>query len=124
MSQDGSDVDKTEPASQQRIDKSREEGQVARSRELGTGVILITGAMTLWLAGSFLYERLIWVMRQSLSISWGVRDDQGDTREMVATLAWSMVNAVVGLLPVFLALCVMAILSSVALGGLVHAWNS
>jgi len=121
MAQEDSDVEKTEPASQQRIEKSREEGQVPRSRELSTCLILITGSAILWLAGSFLYDRLITVMRKSMSIGWSLRADSGDTREMVVTLARSMVDAVIGLLPLFLGLAVAAIFASVAIGGLVFS---
>ena len=42
-----SDLEKTEPASPRRLEKAREEGQVVRSRELGTFVMLMTGVLGL-----------------------------------------------------------------------------
>ena len=44
-----SDLEKTEPGSPRRLEKAREEGQVARSRELTTFVLLVAGIGGLWL---------------------------------------------------------------------------
>jgi len=114
-----SDVEKTEPASPQRLEKAREQGQVARSRELATCLILLTGAGSIWAAGTALYDRLINTMQQSMTFSWSPKQDRGDTREMVAALGTGMIDAIVGLLPIFAGLVIIAIFSSVALGGLV-----
>ena len=38
-----SDLEKTEAASPRRLEKAREEGQIARSRELGTFMMLAVG---------------------------------------------------------------------------------
>ncbi len=46
MAQD-SDLEKTEAATPRRLEKAREEGQVARSRELGTFMALIGGISAL-----------------------------------------------------------------------------
>ena len=43
-----SDLEKTEPASPRRLEKAREEGNVARSRELVTFVLLATAVAGLW----------------------------------------------------------------------------
>jgi flagellar biosynthetic protein FlhB len=43
-----SDLEKTEPALPRRLEKSREEGNVARSRELATFVLLGTAVAGLW----------------------------------------------------------------------------
>lgn len=48
-----SDLEKTEPASPRRLEKAREEGQVARSRELNTFLLLLAGVATLWLTGAW-----------------------------------------------------------------------
>ncbi len=49
-----SDLEKTEPASPRRLEKAREEGQVARSRELVTFVMLTTGVGGLWMLGEMM----------------------------------------------------------------------
>ena len=42
---DGSDLEKTESPTPRRLQKAREEGQVARSRELTTFVALLAGGI-------------------------------------------------------------------------------
>ena len=49
-----SDLEKTEPASPRRLEKAREEGKVARSRELTTFVMLATAVAGLWLTAESL----------------------------------------------------------------------
>src|ERR1700678_4358147 len=49
---DDSDLERTEPASSRRIEKAREEGQVARSRELSTFLLLFAGAAGSWWFGA------------------------------------------------------------------------
>lgn len=56
MSQSGSG-DKTEKASPQKLRKAREQGQVARSRELATALALLSSLyLTVWLAPGYLAE--------------------------------------------------------------------
>ncbi|MVW70018.1 flagellar biosynthesis protein FlhB [Bordetella sp. 15P40C-2] len=116
-----SDVEKTEPASEQRLTKAREEGQVARSRELNTCFLLLAGAGTLWVTGLFVYDRLVHIMRSGMLIEWGPKTDLGDSREMAHAILNGFSSAMVALSPLFLVLVVVAILSSVALGGLVFS---
>ena len=113
-----SDVEKTEPASDRRLEKAREEGQIARSRELVTFLMLMTGLGTLWFTAAWLYRGLgglfTYAMRFDARVAF-------DTQAMLAGVAREVVLAVLGILPVLLALLVMAVLSSVLLGGLVFA---
>ena len=46
-----SDAEKTESASQRRLDQAREEGQVPHSRELATFILLIVGVVGLYVLG-------------------------------------------------------------------------
>ena len=53
-----SHLERTEPASPRRLEQAREEGQVVRSTELNTLVMLLAGAGGLWLTGGQLYAQL------------------------------------------------------------------
>eukprot|EP01032_Pedospumella_encystans_P021424 gene21424-24301_t len=53
-----SDSEKTEPASQKRLEQAREEGDVPRSREVATFVVLMTAGAMLWMFGSSLVRDL------------------------------------------------------------------
>jgi len=111
-----SDLEKTEAATPRRLEKAREEGQVARSRELNTFMLLACGVATLWLTGAYLYRSLNGVVRAGL---WFDPRIARDTGVMTAAAAESAFQALASLLPLFGALVTVAVLSSVALGGLV-----
>ncbi len=68
MAEQDSDLEKTELPSQHRLDQAREEGQVARSRELSTFMVLLAGGAGLWLMGSYFAQQLIRVLRDGLTL--------------------------------------------------------
>lgn len=112
---DDSDLEKTEPASQRRLEKAREEGQVARSRELVTFLMLSAGVAMLWIGGGAMYGSLRGVMRTSLTFDGRVVSDPGAT---LATIVNSVLQTLMMLLPIFGVLAVTAILATIAMGGL------
>ncbi|MDR3322733.1 MAG: flagellar type III secretion system protein FlhB [Zoogloeaceae bacterium] len=63
-----SDLEKTEQPTGRRIEKAREEGQVPRSRELGSFLVLMVAASAFWLLGSWLAERATTLVRQGLTM--------------------------------------------------------
>lgn len=113
---DDSDLEKTEPASHQRLEKAREEGQVARSRELATFLILATGAAGIWLTSNWLYAQLGGMFRHGFAFE---RASTMDTSFMLSHALYGGWNALLGLLPVLGLLLLAAVAGSIALGGLV-----
>ncbi len=113
-----SDLEKTEAASPRRLEKAREEGQIARSRELVTFLMLAAGVAGLWLSGGMLYRGLSGVMRGGMGFDQRVAQD---TTVMVSLAAHGAGQALWTILPIFLILAVVAVLGSVALGGLVFS---
>lgn len=109
-----SDLEKTEPASPRRLEKAREEGQVVRSRELNTFLLLSAGVAGLWFGGAHLYRELSGVVRAGL---WFDARVGGDTAVMLSVAAGSAMRALLALMPLFGLLVVVAILASVLLGG-------
>ena len=69
-----SDQEKTEPASPQRLEKAREEGQVVQSRELATFVVLMASG-------------------NASIMSWNIFDS---TRTITATIAAELAETVFG----------------------------
>ena len=65
---DDSDLERTEPASPRRLEKAREEGQVARSQELTTFTLLIAASGSLWVIGSIIIRKLSAVLESGLRI--------------------------------------------------------
>jgi len=113
-----SDLEKTEAASPRRLEKAREEGQIARSRELGTFLLLASGVAGLWLGSGFMYRGLVAVLRRGLAFEPRVAHDPAI---MVSQAVMGLSEALLSLLPLFGLLVVVALLSGVLLGGIVFS---
>ncbi|MCG7598602.1 flagellar type III secretion system protein FlhB [Halomonas sp. McH1-25] len=114
MADETSQDDKTEEPTARRIEKAREEGQVARSRELATFMMLMAGVASLWAMGSLLYDQLGLMMEQTFLFERGVAFD---TALMLANF-WTLgTHTLVALLPLFLLLTVVALIAPALLGG-------
>lgn len=111
---DDSDQDKTEAATPRRLEKAREEGQVARSRELSTFLLLLGGVGGLWALGRALYARLGQVMEQSFLFERALAFDPA----RMMTHAWNLGQAsLLTLLPLFILLVLIALAAPMLLGG-------
>lgn len=109
-----SSQEKTEDATPRKLDKAREDGQVARSRELTTTILLVVGMLALLASGGFLAQQMMSVF------SLGMQFDRAavfDPMAMVTTLGLAVLQAGFGLLPLFAALFVAAFVGPIALGG-------
>jgi flagellar biosynthetic protein FlhB len=109
-----SDLEKTEPASQRRLDQARERGQVPRSPELATLAILLAGASGLMTLGAGLAHSLEGLMRDSLTLD---RATAFEPAQMMERLFESTVGALVGISPLFLLLIVVALLTPTLVSG-------
>ncbi|MDR1648574.1 MAG: flagellar type III secretion system protein FlhB [Zoogloeaceae bacterium] len=63
-----SDAEKTEKPTGRRLAKARDEGQVPRSRELSSFLVLLVAASAFWLMGGWLAERATTLVRRGLTI--------------------------------------------------------
>ena len=54
--EDDSSQEKTEEPTQKKLDKAREDGQIARSKELNTLLVLVGGSMGLLFFGANFYQ--------------------------------------------------------------------
>ena len=111
-----SDLEKTEAASARRLEQAREEGQVPRSREVGTFLVLIVGAAAFWLMGPWLLQRVAAMFRRGLILDHGVATEP---TLMLVRLADIALDALLSFAPLFAALIVAALLSPFFLG----SWN-
>lgn len=110
--------EKTEEATPQRLEKAREDGQTARSRELATMAVLLAGAGGLLLFGTHLGASLADIMRDSFSIE---RSAIFDTRHMSVQLIASTKEAAWALSPILILLLIAAIFGSIGIGGLLFS---
>lgn len=107
--------EKTEEATPRKLQKAREDGQTARSKELATMAVLLAGAGGLLLFGARLGASLEAIMRDSFVIE---RSAIFDLRHMSVQLIESAKEAAWALSPILLLLLVAAVAGSVGIGGL------
>src|SRR5262252_7113180 len=93
------DLDRTEPASQRRLEQARERGQVPRSPELATLSVLLAGGAGLTVLGTALMRSLEGVMREGLTLDRAAAFEPG---QMAQRLFESAAGALVGVSPLFL----------------------
>lgn len=109
-----SDLEKTEQPSLQRLEKAREEGQVARSRELTTFALLMAGGAGLWFMGSAITQKLVKVLRDGLTLDKRMTYDPAQLLPHLHTLS---LDALMAIMPFLLLLLVVALLSPMLLNG-------
>ncbi|MCS3456460.1 flagellar biosynthesis protein FlhB [Aeromonas rivuli] len=112
--------DKTEQASTQKQRKARDEGQIARSREMSSAGLLLLGGLAMqWMVpglGSFFAE----LMKRPIRFDWqGARDPQ----MMMSWTGEALLSMLMALLPLFGFLALMLILVSMVPGGMVFTWK-
>jgi flagellar biosynthesis protein FlhB len=110
--QDGQE--KTEQPTAKRLNDAKKKGQIARSKELNTMAITLIGGIALVSMSNHLGTGLWDLMSSNFTIP---RQDMYDTTAMVNRLARAVEDGLLMLLPFFLVVIVLAVASSVALGG-------
>jgi len=108
--------DRTEAATPRRIEKAREEGQIARSRELSTFIMLLAGVGGLWTMGGQLYDHLGGIVEQALLFD---RAQLFDPARMLSTFTALGSSALLALVPFFALMLIAALAAPTLLGGLV-----
>ncbi len=114
MAEQDSDLEKTESPSQRRLDQAREEGQVARSRELSTFAVLMAGGAGVWLMGSALAGQLLSVVREGLTLDTGLAFHSDQLLQRLHDLSMATLLA---FLPLFVLMLAVAAFSPLLLNG-------
>ncbi|WP_416051527.1 flagellar biosynthesis protein FlhB [Cupriavidus basilensis] len=109
-----SDLEKTEPASARRLEKAREEGQVVRSRELATLIMLMSGVVGLWTLGGTLANKLDAVLHASLAFEPAIAFD---TTRMMSRFGIAVWEGLLAFLPLLLFFGAAALAGPMLLGG-------
>jgi flagellar biosynthetic protein FlhB len=109
-----SDLEKTEPASERRLEKAREEGNVARSRELTTLVMLGTALGGLWFTAQSLGSTMSASLRRGLHFD---RAAAFDPSQMIAQTGLMALHTLMAMAPLFAMMVVAAVVAPLMLGG-------
>lgn len=121
MAEEDSSQEKTEEPTAKRLEKAREDGQIPRSKELSTSLVLIVGALSLWIFGGFIFNGAKHIFDFNFKIE---REHMFDEKQMLIHLSASALEAIIAISPVMIALIIAAIVGPLALGGWMFSGKS
>lgn len=116
-----SDQEKTEAPTPHRLEKAREEGQIPRSRELTSLLMLLAGLALLWTGGTSLAGSLARMLADGLHFDHQIINNPHLIIQQISHL---IQLAVVALLPLITGLIVMAIVAPMLTGGMTFSGKS
>ncbi len=108
--------DKTEEPTAKRLSEARKKGQVPRSRELNTFVMLITASVMMYFVGDEMVKGIAALMKQQFSLS---REVIFDPASPVIYFEQVVLDGMLLILPLVIPLIIAALLTPIAIGG----WN-
>lgn len=109
-----SDLEKTEPASEKRLEQAREEGDVPRSRELSTCTILLAAGGALWAMGGTLVQQLNKNLITGLTLE---REAAFDLNLLIGKIGVNLLDVLLAFAPVVMVLLLVALGSPLLIGG-------
>ena len=109
-----SDAERSLPATARRLEDARQEGQIARSRELAASLVMVAAAGAFWWMGPQAAAGLAALMRSGLVFD---HASALDSARMLIRLDSSAREGLVLMLPLFALLAAAAIGGGIALGG-------
>lgn len=112
---DESDVEKTEEPTPHKKQKAKEDGQIVRSKELSSLMMMLAGVSLLWLSGGHLAEQLRGIFRQGFIFDNFYLQNPG---LMLSFLGKVLGESLFALLPVVGGLALVGISASALVGGL------
>lgn len=116
-----SDQEKTEEPTNKRLEDAQKKGQIARSRELNTFVMLMTSAAMFLMFGEQMGDSLIKMMRSHFQLS---RETIFDPAGAIIHFKQIMFDGVMLIAPFAVVMVVAAIIAPLALGGWVFSWDA
>lgn len=109
-----SDLERTEPASPKRLEQAREEGDVPRSRELSTCLVLLAAGGSIWIFGDSLIRQLNHSLSSALNFE---RIDAYDHVVLFNKLGLNLLQVLLAFAPIAGFVLLAAIASPMLIGG-------
>lgn len=113
--------DKTEEPTGKRLEDSKKKGQIARSRELNTFVMLIASASMFLIQGGKIGKGLIEVMQAQFQLS---REIIFDPVSPMVFFKQAMIDSLLLMAPFFALMVFVAIITPISMGGWVFSWEA
>ena len=109
-----SELEKTEPASERKLEQARESGDVPRSRELATCTILLAAGAGFWATGDTMLRQLNHMLTSGLTLD---RAHAYDIELLNARIAGSIGDLLLAFAPLAGILMLVALASPMLIGG-------
>lgn len=118
---DNDSFEKTEEPTEKKLKDARKKGQIARSKELSTALVLLASAVALLSIGSMLAEAMYTVFRRAFVLS---RDETYDKDHMFQILEMSFSESATPVLIFMIIALVGGFYGNIAMGGYNFTWQS
>jgi flagellar biosynthetic protein FlhB len=118
---DNDSFEKTEEPTAKKLEDARKKGQIARSKELSTTLVLISSAVALLSIGSMLANAMYTVFRRSFILS---RDETYDKDHMFQILDMSVSESSTPVLIFMVIALIGGFYGNIAMGGFNFTWQS
>ncbi|MBE1302149.1 MAG: flagellar biosynthesis protein FlhB [Alteromonadaceae bacterium] len=112
-------AEKTEEPTDKRQEQSRNKGQIARSRELSTSLVLVFSAVTLYMMGSQIGLAMMRIMDRLFTLN---RDEAYDYNHMFQVLGYALGEIAPSMLLFLVIVSAAGFYGSIALGGFNFTW--
>ena len=117
---DDSDLEKSEQPTDSKLKKAKEKGQIPRSRELTSLIILLVGIMLFWIMGTHFVSKLKAIIQQAMLVAHRTDDD----KQIIFNLINLLTAGFWAILPIFVGLVIVAIIAPLSVGGLLFSLQS
>ena len=121
MAEQDDSFEKTEEPTPKKLEDARKKGQIARSKELATALLLIASAFGLLTVGRFIADAMYKITERSFVLS---RDETYDSKHMFQILEMSVSESAWPLILFMIIAMIGGIYGSIALGGFNFTWSS
>jgi flagellar biosynthetic protein FlhB len=111
-----SDAEKTEPASEKRLNDARENGDIPRSREVATFTVLMAAGAGLWVLGGGLVNKLSTTLERGLTLD---REQIYNPNVLIERITADIGGVMLACLPLAGIIMLVAVVSPLLIGG----WN-
>ena len=109
------EFDKTEEPTAKKLEKTREEGQFARSQELSVALLTISVAVILYFIGSIISSNILFILEGVFIFDSGVIRNE---ELLPIKFSESFIDSVLSTSPIFLATIILSITSAFIVGGI------
>lgn len=113
--------EKTEDASSRKLGKAREEGQVPKSMEIPSVVVLLGGVTALYATAFFFYQNCVEVFKYNFIFD---RVPELNPADLTVLFIYHAKKMFLMCLPVFGAVCIVALISNIAQVGFHISWKA